>query len=45
MSILFMTFGIPFLIGLSLGFVFKNSLNRYEKRKSLDRHINSLYKE
>ena len=45
MSDLLIMFGIPFLIGLSLGFVFKNSLNRYEKRKSLERHIDSLYKE
>ena len=43
MSDLFMTFGIPFLIGLSLGFIFKGSINRYEKSKSLDKEINEKF--
>lgn len=45
MDILFMTFGIPFLIGLSLGFIFKGSINRYEKSKRFDKHMDSLFKE
>jgi hypothetical protein len=45
MSDLLIMFGIPFLIGLSLGFVFKGSINRYEKSKRFDKHMDSLFKE
>lgn len=45
MDILVMTFGIPFLIGITLGFCFKGYLNRYEKRRAFDRHMDELYKE
>lgn len=45
MDMLLMTFGVPFLIGLSLGFLSKGYLNRYEKRKRFDRHMDNLYKE
>jgi len=45
MDIITLTFGVPFLIGLFLGFCFKGFLNRYEKRRALDRHMDGLFKE
>ena len=45
MDILVMTFGVPFLIGITLGFCFKGYLNRYEKRRAFDKHMDELYKE
>ena len=45
MDILVLTFGIPFLIGIVLGFFFKGMISRYEKRKALDRHLDGLFRE
>ena len=38
-------FSIPFMIGMLLGFCFKGFINRYEKRRELDRHMDSLFNE
>jgi len=38
-------FGVPFLIGYGLGFIVKKSLDRYEKSKRFDKHMDSLFKE
>lgn len=37
-------FGVPFLIGLGVGALAKNALNRYEKRRALDKHIDDLWR-
>ena len=44
MDILLMTFGVPFLIGITLGFFCKGYLNRYEKRKEFNKHMDDLFK-
>lgn len=44
MDILVLTFGVPFLIGIVLGFCFKGMINRYEKRRAFDRHLNELHR-
>lgn len=37
-------FGIPFLIGLGIGFAIKGSINRYEKRREFNKHMDDLFK-
>ena len=44
MDIILMTFGVPFLIGITLGFFFKGYLNRYERRKEFNRYMDGLFK-
>lgn len=43
MDILVMTFGIPFLIGIVLGFCCKSYLNKVIRKRQADRHIDSLF--
>lgn len=45
MDILVLTFGIPFLMGITLGFCFKSYLNKVIRKRAFDRHMDSLYKE
>lgn len=37
-------FFVPLLLGFTLGFLSKNYLNRYEKRKRFDKHMDELHR-
>ena len=43
MDILVLTFGIPFLMGIVLGFCCKSYLNKVIRKRQADRHIDSLF--
>lgn len=38
-------FGVPFFIGLFIGFCFKGFLSRYKKRRAFDRHMDELFEQ
>lgn len=37
-------FGVPFLIGLGVGAMIKGFINRYEKRRAFDKHMDDLWR-
>ena len=45
MDILVLTFGIPFLIGIVLGFCSKSYLNKVIRKRAFDRHMDEMFKE
>lgn len=43
MWLMITTFLIPLLIGFTLGFCLKGFINRYEKRRAFDRHLDEMF--
>lgn len=40
---LILFFSVPFTIGMSIGFMIKGFLNRYEQRREFDRYMDGLF--
>lgn len=38
-------FGVPFIIGIFLGFISKSYLNSVIRKRKFDRHMDELFKE